>query len=127
MKPKIIGIHVHHSVFLDDALRGAANMRAGLNSAIQRTGDLELIEIAANFQDTLKKIQSARNSAKEFIQSMPTDQVIQCREGYKPWPDEIAENFVPRCTCYDRCQIHDFGRSEDEGWICNCGDCPAHP
>lgn len=42
MGKPVVGIQVHHSVFLEDALRGGANARAGLRSAIQRTGDKDL-------------------------------------------------------------------------------------
>ena len=45
MRPcaKIIGIQVHHSVFLHDAMRGAINACAGVNSArVRRPEDPEL-------------------------------------------------------------------------------------
>jgi hypothetical protein len=58
---------------------------------------------------------------------MSKDQVIRAREGFEPYPDELPERFVGRCTCYDACAIHDRGQSAEDGWICNCGvTCPVH-
>lgn len=125
MKKRIIGIQVHHSVFLDDALRGAANACAGLDSAIVRTGDNELIELLWRLRDLTRALGDARDGSRARLLSMPKDQVIRCREGEEPWPDELPEGFVPRCTCYDRCLTHDTGVGREED--CNCGKvCPAH-
>ena len=40
-------------------------------------------------------------------------------DGEMPWPDELEEGFVARCSCDDRCLYHDIGRGtlEDD---CNC-------
>ena len=121
----IIGIQVHHSVFLDDALRGAANACAGLDSAIVRTGDNDLIELHWRLRGLARELSEARDRSRGRLRSLPTDQVIRCREGEEPWPDELPEGFAPRCTCYDHCLTHDTGVGRDED--CNCGKvCPAH-
>jgi hypothetical protein len=127
MGKPIVGLQVHHSVFLEDALRGGANARAGLRSAIQRTGDEELIAIAERADNVLRELRAARDEARESLLSMPTHQVIRAREGFEPYPDELAEGFVGRCTCYDECAIHARGQSAEDGWICNCDvTCPVH-
>jgi hypothetical protein len=125
VRKRIIGIQVHHSVFLDDALRGAANACAGLDSAIVRTGDNDLIEFLWRLRGLTRELSEARDRSRGRLLSLPKDQVIRCREGEEPWPDELPEGFVPRCTCYDRCLTHDTGVGRDED--CNCGKvCPAH-
>jgi hypothetical protein len=125
VRKRIIGIQVHHSVFLDDALRGASNACAGLDSAIIRTGDNDLIELLWHLRGLARELSAARDRARGRLHSLPKDQVIRCRDGEEPWPDELPEGFVPRCTCYDRCLTHDTGVGRDED--CNCGKvCPAH-
>jgi hypothetical protein len=125
MRKRIVGINIHHSVFLDDALRGAANASAGLDSAIVRTGDNDLIELLWRLRGLTKELADARDRSRRRLRSLPADQVIRCREGEEPWPDELPEGFVPRCTCYDRCLVHDTGVGRDED--CNCAKvCPAH-
>jgi hypothetical protein len=127
IRKPVIGIQVHHSVFLDDAMRGAANARAGLRSAIQRTGDTNLIALAARADDVLRDLRAARDDARDSLHSMSKNQVVRAREGFEPYPDELSERFVGRCTCYDECAIHDRGQSAEDGWICNCGViCPVH-
>jgi hypothetical protein len=125
VRKRIIGIQVHHSVFLDDALRGAANACAGLDSAIVRTGDNDMIELLWRLRGLARELSNARDRSQGRLLSLPKEQVIRCRDGEEPWPDELTEGFVPRCTCYDRCLTHDtgVGRGKD----CNCGKaCPAH-
>jgi hypothetical protein len=127
IRKPVIGIQVHHSVFLDDAVRGAANARAGLRSAIQRTGDTKMIAIAARADEVLRELRAARDEARDSLLSMSKSQVVRAREGLEPYPDELSERFVGRCTCYDECAIHDRGQSAEDGWICNCGViCPVH-
>jgi hypothetical protein len=125
MRKRIVGIQLHHSVFLEDALRGAANACAGLDSAIVRTGDNELIELLWRLRGLTRELGDARDRSRGRLRALPKDQVVRCREGEEPWPDELSEGFVPRCTCYDRCLTHHtgVGRAED----CSCGKaCPAH-
>jgi hypothetical protein len=123
----VVGMQVHHSVFLEDAVRGAANTRAGLRSAIQRTGDTDLIALAERADDVLRELRAARDEARTSLLSMSKEHVVRAREGFAPYPDELAEGFVGRCTCYDECAIHDRGQSAEDGWICNCGvTCPVH-
>lgn len=125
MRQKIVGYQLHHSVALEDAVRGMVNARAGLSSAITRTGDNDLIGLAWSLDELTREIIKAKDAAGERLRSMPPEEVIDCREGRKPWPDELSEGFEPRCTCDDFCQIHQGGRTE-EGWECQCLPCPAH-
>jgi hypothetical protein len=125
VRKRIIGIQVHHSVFLDDALRGAANACAGLDSAILRTGDNELIDLLWRLRGLTRELGDARDRSRGRLRGWDADQVARCREGEEPWPDELPEGFVPRCTCYDRCLTHDTGVGREED--CNCGKpCPEH-
>jgi hypothetical protein len=125
MRKRIVGVQVHHSVFLEDALRGAANACAGLDSAIIRTGDHDLIDLLWRLRGLTRELGRARDRSRGRLRELPKDKVVRCREGEEPWPDELAEGFVPRCTCYDRCLTHDTGVAGDEH--CTCGKvCPAH-
>ena len=64
MRQHIIGIQVHHSVFLDDALRGAANACAGLDSAIVRTGDNDLIALQWRLRGLARELGEARDRSR---------------------------------------------------------------
>lgn len=125
MRKRIVGVQVHHSVFLEDALRGAANACAGLDSAIVRTGDHDLIDLLWRLRGLTRELGQARDRSRGRLRALSKDQVVRCREGEEPWPDELSEGFVPRCTCYDRCLAHDTGVGGDAH--CTCGKpCPAH-
>jgi hypothetical protein len=125
MRKRIVGVQVHHSVFLEDALRGAANACAGLDSAIVRTGDHDLIDLLWRLRGLTRELGQARDRSRGRLRALSKDQVVRCREGEEPWPDELTEGFVPRCTCYDRCLTHDTGVGGDDH--CTCGKvCPAH-
>jgi len=95
VRKRIIGIQVHHSVFLDDALRGAANACAGLDSAIVRTGNNDLIELLWRLRGLARELSEVRDRSRGRLLSLPKEQVIRCREGEEPWPDELPEGFVP--------------------------------
>jgi hypothetical protein len=130
LKRRIIGIQTHHSVQLDDATRGAANMCAGLRGALKCTGDPEHARLLAEATALLARIAEARNVAsarlRGFYEADP-ERFRRCREGSEPWPDETLGAFEPRCSCYDRCLIHDHG-VQAPAEQCNCDrPCPAHP
>jgi hypothetical protein len=69
MRKRIIGIQVHHSVFLDDAVRGAANASAGLDSAIVRTGHNDLIELLWRLRALTKELGDARDRSRDRLRS----------------------------------------------------------
>jgi hypothetical protein len=92
-RKRVVGMQVHHSVFLEDALRGAASTRAGLRSAIQRTSDADLIALAERADDVLRHLRAARDDARESLLSMPRHDVVSAREGFAPYPDELAEGL----------------------------------
>lgn len=126
-RPKIVGMHVHHSIFLNDAMVGAMNMRAGLRSSrARRPDDPLLAELEARANSLARDVSRARTAAQERLQSFPVDVVVACREGEQPWPDEPDPGFIPRCSCFDNCAIHFFGRDPEAGWKCNCKPCPEH-
>lgn len=129
-KRKIVGIQVHHSALLNDAHRGLVNGVQGLNGALSCTGDPaieELIQRGKRLIQDVGRIQGAsRDRLQQFYQNDP-ERFKRCRDGEEPWPDETLAGFEPRCTCHDICRIHDKGHSADEGWVCKCKRCPAHP
>jgi hypothetical protein len=127
---RIIGIQTHHSVQLDDATRGAANMCAGLRGALRCTGDPVLASLLDEATTLAGRIADARNAASSRLRGFydeDPERFKRCRDGIEPWPDETIGAFQPRCSCYDRCLIHDHGVAAPEEQ-CNCGvPCPAHP
>lgn len=128
MRPRkpIQGYQVHHSVFLSDAMRGATNACAGINSArVRRPDDPVLESLEHRARALAREISQVQDEASQRLRSLPLDVVKRCRDGEAPWPDEPAPGFVGRCSCYGRCLTHatGVGRPED----CNCGKvCPAH-
>jgi hypothetical protein len=119
MRKRIVGVQLHHSVFLEDALRGAANACAGLDSAMVRTGDHDLIEILWRLRGLTRELGQAWDRSRGRLRALSKDQVVRCCDGEEPWPDELSEGFVPRCTCYDRCLAHDTGIGGHDH--CTCG------
>jgi hypothetical protein len=127
---RIIGIQTHHSVQLDDAMRGAANMCAGLRGALRCTGDPEHAGLLEEAGALARRIARARTEAGARLQAFyaaDPERFKRCRDGIEPWPDETLGGFEPRCSCHDRCLIHDHGVDAPPEQ-CNCGrECPAHP
>ncbi len=127
---RIIGIQTHHSVQLDDALRGAANLCAGLSGALTCTGDPEHARLLDEARALAKRIAQARGVARQSLSDLyerDPELFRRCREGELPWPDETLGGFEPRCSCADRCLIHDLG-VDAPAEHCRCGRaCPAHP
>jgi hypothetical protein len=116
---RIVGIQIHHSVNLDDASRFAVNMLTALEATEKKTGDPEIHELLRELRPLVRQIGVARTAAGMRLQMHQRDPEFQrCVDGELPWPDELAEGFVPRCTCNDRCLFHDIGRGGPEH--CNC-------
>lgn len=130
MQRRIIGIQTHHSVQLDDAMRGAANMCAGLRGALKCTGDADhalLLEEAALLARRISRARSEASSRLRAFYEADPERFKRCRDGMEPWPDETLGAFEPRCSCDDRCLIHDVG-VDAPAEQCNCGrECPAYP
>jgi hypothetical protein len=123
---RIIGIQIHHSVNLDDASRFAVNMLAGLEAAERKTAHPEVGALLDTLRPLVREIGVARTAAGLRLQMHQRDpEFTRYVEGELPWPDELAEGFVPRCTCNDRCLFHDVGRGTPES--CNCDHvCAQH-
>ena len=121
---RIIGIQVHHSANLDDASRFGANMLSALEGALKRTGDPEIRGLLARLGPLVRQIGVARTAAGLRLQMHQRDPDFKRYvDGELPWPDELAEGFVPRCTCGDRCLYHDTGRGTPDDCSCDrvCG------
>jgi len=117
---RIIGIQVHHSVNLDDASRFGVNMLTALQAAHVKTGSEETRRLLDVLAPLVREIGVARTAAGMRLQMHQRDPDFKRYvEGELPWPDELAEGFVPRCTCNDRCLFHDTGRGTLEE-NCNC-------
>ena len=116
---RIIGIQTHHSVNLEDASRFAVNMLTALEAALARTGDPEIQGLLEELRPLVRKIGTARTAAGLRLQLHQRDPDFKRYvDGELPWPDELEEGFVPRCTCDDRCLYHDIGRGTVAD--CNC-------
>jgi hypothetical protein len=116
---RITGIQVQHSVNLDDASRFGVNMLTALTAAHTRTGDPELRRLI-DLGPLIRQVGVARTAAGLWLQMHQRDPDFKRYvDGELPWPDELEEGFVPRCTCRDRCLFHDVGRGtlEDD---CSC-------
>lgn len=123
----IVGIQLHHSVHLSDATRGFVNGCAGLAGAAKRTGDERLQSLLVRAETLIRDVSQAESAARRRMQELYIEDpqaFIAARDGKIPWPDEMAEGFVPRCSCYDRCLVHDSGVIDG---TCNCDAvCPKH-
>lgn len=117
---RIIGIQTHHSVNLEDASRFAVNMLTALEATLKRTGDPEIEQLLERLRPLVREIGVARTAAGLRLQMHQHDPDFKRYvDGELPWPDELEEGFIPRCTCDDSCLYHDIGRGtlEDD---CNC-------
>jgi hypothetical protein len=117
---RIVGIQLHHSVNLEDASRFGVNLLSALQGVHKRTGDPEIRQLLDQLQPLVRQVGVARTAAGLRLQMHQRDPDFKRYvEGELPWPDELADGFVPRCTCHDRCLFHDIGRGtlEDD---CNC-------
>jgi hypothetical protein len=117
---RIIGIQTHHSVNLEDASRFAVNMLTALEAALTRTGDPEIRQLLEELRPLVRQVGVARTAAGLRLQMHQRDPDFKRYvDGELPWPDELEEGFVARCSCDDRCLYHDIGRGtlEDD---CNC-------
>ena len=121
---RIIGIQVHHSANLDDASRFGANMLSALEGALKRTGDPEIRGLLERLGPLVRQIGVARTAAGLRLQMHQRDPDFKRYvDGELPWPDELTEGFLPRCTCADRCLYHDTGRGTPDDCSCDrvCG------
>ena len=117
---RITGIQLHHSVSLEDASRFGVNMLTALAAAHTRTGDPELRGLLDDLGPLVRQVGVARTAAGLRLQMHQRDPDFKRYvDGELPWPDELEEGFVPRCSCHDRCLFHDVGRGtlEDD---CSC-------
>jgi len=116
---RIVGIQLHHSVNLEDASRFGVNLLTALGGVHKRTGDPEIRELLDKLGPLVRQVGVARTAAGLRLQMHQRDPDFQRYvDGELPWPDELEEGFVPRCTCSDRCLFHDIGRGTLED--CNC-------
>jgi hypothetical protein len=116
---RITGIQVHHSVNLEDASRFAANMLTALEATLVKTEDAEIRTILEDARPIVRRIGVARTAAGLRLQMHQRDPDFKrYRDGELPWPDELVEGFVARCTCHDRCLFHDTERGSLDD--CNC-------
>jgi hypothetical protein len=116
---RIVGIQVHHSVNLDDASRFGVNMLTALEGVLGRTDDPEIRELLEECRPLVRQIGVARTAAQMRLQMHQRDPDFKRYvDGELPWPDELAEGFVPRCSCNDRCLFHDTKRGTLDD--CNC-------
>ena len=124
---RIIGIQTHHSVNLEDASRFAVNMLTALEATLKRTGDAEIQQLLEELRPLVRQVGVARTAAGMRLKMHQRDADFKRYvDGELPWPDELAEGFVARCKCEDRCLYHDVGRGtlEDD---CNCDrSCGQH-
>jgi hypothetical protein len=121
---RIVGIQIHHSVNLDDASRFAVNMLTALEAAETKTQDPEICELLDTLRPLVRQIGVARTAAGLRLQMHQRDpEFKRYVDGELPFPDELVEGFVPRCTCHDRCLFHDVGRGGPEHCRCDrvCG------
>jgi len=126
---KIVGIQLHHSVNLSDAVRNGANMCAGLRGAITCTGDPELQTLLEEADELVRRVSLAHSAAHERLLGFQDDpDFSRMRDGDLPWPDETIGGFQARCSCYDSCLVHDHGVRDAPEGQCNCEyACPQHP
>ena len=125
----VIGFQLHHSIYLDDAVRGLANASAGLTAATKRTLDPEYILLLDAVEELQARVGDARDAARGRMMDLhraDPGSFQRCRDGEEPWPDENDIMFVARCSCNDRCLRHDLGVDE-EAVVCNCSkQCAQH-
>lgn len=126
---QIIGVQVHHHVKLRDAASYLANSCTALSSAIVMTGDPDLQTLHDEIAGLCQRVGlQARASYQRFLGLRSHPDFKRMVEGELPYPDETLATFVPRCTCNDRCLVHDHGVEQAPEGQCNCDKvCPAHP
>ena len=124
---RITGIQLHHSVNLEDASRFGVNMLTALQSAHTKTGDPEIRRLLDVLGPLVRELGVARTAAGMRLQMHQRDPDFRRYvDGELPWPDELEDGFVPRCSCHDRCLVHDVGRGS-AGEHCTCGRvCARH-
>jgi hypothetical protein len=129
---RIVGIQVHHSVNLDDASRFGVNMLTALEAAHRKSGSEQTQRLLDVLGPLVRDVGVERTAAGLRLQMHQRDpEFRRFVEGELPWPDELAEGFVPRCSCHDKCLFHDVGRGTVADCRCDrrCGqhDAPPEP
>jgi hypothetical protein len=126
---RIVGVQVHHHVKLRDAASYLANGCTALTSAIVMTGDPDLQVLHDELAALCRRVGvHSHTSYLRFLDFRSDPDFKRMVEGELPYPDETLAAFVPRCTCNDRCLVHDHGVEHAPEGQCNCGKvCPAHP
>jgi hypothetical protein len=124
------GIQYHHQTPLVHASDHAVNMVQSLKTVALLTGAPEDIVLRDDAEALCTRIAEAIRLTQEGLvhlwQSDP-QRFLRCRGGLEPWPGEIAEGFVPICTCDRRCLFHVTGAPWASEADCNCADvCPRH-
>ena len=124
------GIQLHHQTNLDDASRNSVNMVQSLRSVPELTGRPEhqaLFDEALALCRRIGDVHRAAQASLRAVYDADPARFYRCREGAEPWPDEIAEGFVPVCTCDRRCLFHHTQARGSTDADCNCAVvCPRH-
>jgi hypothetical protein len=125
---RITGIQMHHSVNFDDASRFGANLLTALEAAYKKSGSPETERLLDALRPLVRQVGVERTAAGLRLQMHQRDPDFKRYvDGDLPWPDELAEGFIPRCRCGDLCLFHDVGRGSAEQ-DCNCDErCRQHP
>jgi len=143
MRRAIIGIQVHHSVLISDAVRHLVNGTQALAGAagLATVSAVELLVLREEVARILRRVTELEDEARRRMQELyleNPEMFRAARDGDIPWPDEDPVDFEPRCRCQDRCLVHDGNLAETE-WAqrygpeavaaeCNCDvGCAAHP
>jgi hypothetical protein len=93
---RIVGIQLHHSVNLEDASRFGVNLLSALEGVHKRTGDPEIRQLLDELGPLVRQVGVARTAAGLRLQMHQRDPDFKRYvEGELPWPDELAEGFVP--------------------------------
>lgn len=90
-RKKIIGLQVHHSVFAHDAMRGAINAAAGMDSVlVRRPDDPVAAELHKRARALAGDISQYQRAAQKRLTEFSVDIIKEARDGNCPWPDEPA-------------------------------------
>jgi hypothetical protein len=126
---RIIGLNLHPVLKWDDAYRFAANAASALEGTFTKTGDPDAQELRDQMVALLSRIGDKRKEYQDHFDALrliDPQAFASARDGVVPWPEvEREEGFVPRCTCYDACPVHDRGW-QDGACGGRCRPCPQH-
>ncbi len=127
-KRKIIGVQVHHSVKLLDAVRYGANLCSALEAVHRATDDPALLALHDQAQAVLREVSKAERDAQaRLVEFRSHPDFGRMVDGALPWPDETLEGFEARCICNDACPVCDrpeWARPKKHRG--RCQPCPRH-